>query len=728
MAIDAAHFPDANFRSFVSGCDSNNDGVLSDKEIARVTWINLNEYGVSSLQGVEYFTALKELYCSYNQLTTLDLTKNTKLTYLNCSNNQLTTLDLTKNTKLKYLGCEGNHLMALDVNKNAPLSGWVDCSPQILSPLNITDSGNASYPFQLDLRDYLSSKQIAKVSTDVQGYFVLAGSNGWLPWDSNSIPTKYSTRIARFASKPATVRYTYIASPATASRNAITMDVVITTPVADVAVNAANFPDDTFREYVSNNFDRNGNGVLSHDEIVSASWINVEDSRISSLQGIEYLVNVQSLNCNNNRLTELDVSKNYALQWLNCGNNRLTELKVGQYTALEKLDCDNNRLTSFDVSYSTRLTSLSCQESSRLVALDLSKVTALKNLTCYNTGLISLDVSGCTELTELNCQYSQLKELDLRKKTKLRKVHCNNNQLTKLRLSKNTELEELECQGNYLTTLNVRDCPELTKLNCGWNQLTELDVSQNPELSYLNCQENHLAVLDVSHNEYLTGLDCWSQTISPLFVISNGNGYYPYKFKLVNYMTSEQVANVSGLEVYDYNWNWIATMIQDGVVYCTSFPSIVRYNYAVGYNSTNMNVTLSDATYIAPPEIPGTFANGKLSAKYSSFVTISGDTAPYTCEMTSGTLPKGLKLKFSKTKITLYGTPKESGEFTFMIQITDANGATTTQTFALKITRPDITGTLSNGTVNGEYSGRLTVSGGTNPYTWEISSGTLPDG
>ena len=61
------------------------------------------------------------LSCNGNQLTTLDLSKNTALTELSCSNNQLTTLDVSKNTALTRLDCAENQLTALDVSKNIAL-------------------------------------------------------------------------------------------------------------------------------------------------------------------------------------------------------------------------------------------------------------------------------------------------------------------------------------------------------------------------------------------------------------------------------------------------------------------------------------------------------------------------------------------------------------------------------------------------------------------------------
>ena len=106
VAINAANFPDEIFRNYVStSFDKNSDSTLSDTEIASVTNIDVSDKGISSLNGIEYFTALTSLSCPYNQLTTLDVSKNTALTGLYCYENKLTALDLSKNTALTDLDC-----------------------------------------------------------------------------------------------------------------------------------------------------------------------------------------------------------------------------------------------------------------------------------------------------------------------------------------------------------------------------------------------------------------------------------------------------------------------------------------------------------------------------------------------------------------------------------------------------------------------------------------------
>ena len=81
----------------------------------RGTFLDLQNKNITSLAGIEYFTYLETLNCMGNQLTTLDVTKLTKLTGLICAGNQLTALDVTGLTSLMILVCNDNQLTALDV-------------------------------------------------------------------------------------------------------------------------------------------------------------------------------------------------------------------------------------------------------------------------------------------------------------------------------------------------------------------------------------------------------------------------------------------------------------------------------------------------------------------------------------------------------------------------------------------------------------------------------------
>ena len=90
--IDEDHFPDAAFQAYLrdpdSNIDRNQDGVLSAGEIALVKEITIDEdKKLMDLTGIGYFTALEELDCSDCRLTSLDVSRNTKLTRLDAERN-----------------------------------------------------------------------------------------------------------------------------------------------------------------------------------------------------------------------------------------------------------------------------------------------------------------------------------------------------------------------------------------------------------------------------------------------------------------------------------------------------------------------------------------------------------------------------------------------------------------------------------------------------------------
>lgn len=81
-------------------------------------------------------TALQTLGCGNNRLTTLDVSKNTALEQIWCSENLLTTIDLSKNTALKMFVAGGNQLTSLDLSNNTMLEG-LNCYGNHISYLDL---------------------------------------------------------------------------------------------------------------------------------------------------------------------------------------------------------------------------------------------------------------------------------------------------------------------------------------------------------------------------------------------------------------------------------------------------------------------------------------------------------------------------------------------------------------------------------------------------------------
>ena len=142
VAIDETNFPDANFRQYVKDkFDKDKSDTLSADEIAAVKDIYPTHRDISSLTGVEHFTNLERLNVQDNEeLTTLDLSKNTALVSLLCSNTNLTSLDTSHNTKLVFLECNDvSTLTSLNVSRNTELK-QLYCRDNALTALDLTNN------------------------------------------------------------------------------------------------------------------------------------------------------------------------------------------------------------------------------------------------------------------------------------------------------------------------------------------------------------------------------------------------------------------------------------------------------------------------------------------------------------------------------------------------------------------------------------------------------------
>ena len=274
----------------------------------------------------------------------------------------------------------------------------------------------------------------------------------------------------------------------------------------EVAINETNFPDQNFRNYVQTEFDKDGDKKLSSEEIAAVKEIIASTKGIKTLKGIEFFTALETLNCVENDLTELDVSKNTELTILHCRENELTKLDVSKNTKLEILSCSKNELTALDVSKNTELTRLYCR-SNRLAALDVTQNKNLEELDCESDSLLSymkltkLDVSQNKALKKLNCYGVKMKELNVSGCTALERLDCGGNQLDALDVSQNTKLTFLDCASNQLTALDVSKNPELKDLYCRNNLLAKLDVSKNSKLARISCGKNGLTSLDLDKNE-----------------------------------------------------------------------------------------------------------------------------------------------------------------------------------------------------------------------------------
>lgn len=133
--------PDANFEQALIDLNIDSDITINatvlTSDISSITDLDVSSKNISDLTGIQDFISLTRLQCYSNQLTTVDVTKNTALTFLNFNDNQLTGIDVSNNTLVTTLGLAPNLLTSLDISKNTALS-YLQCQANQLTTLDVT--------------------------------------------------------------------------------------------------------------------------------------------------------------------------------------------------------------------------------------------------------------------------------------------------------------------------------------------------------------------------------------------------------------------------------------------------------------------------------------------------------------------------------------------------------------------------------------------------------------
>ena len=364
--ITDANVPDKTFREYLlKQFDKDGNGVLTPAERYAVTEIDVNDKNITSLKGIEFFPNLKKLNCGHNRLTSLDVSKNTELTYLDCGYNRLTELDVSQNTKLTELYFVSNKITSLQAD---------NCTN-----LTVIFTGSNKYKVEVYRTTRILDPSILPGNFDISRVRNLKGAtqnaDGTLTVQEGGGKVTYEYRCVGEIYKPFTLNVTETDDP-----NAGIVPPV--TPPSgggdSIAINASNFPDPDFRTYVKAEFDKDNNNSLSDTERKTATVINVKDKLIETLEGIEFFPNLKELDCSINQLSRLDVSQNTALEKLDCSTNQLASLNLSKNAKLKYLYCNQNELTSLDVSKNTGLDLLNCNRN-RLTSLDVSQ-TAVTTL------------------------------------------------------------------------------------------------------------------------------------------------------------------------------------------------------------------------------------------------------------------------------------------------------------------------------------------------------------
>lgn len=406
IRIDGDHFPNYEFRQYLkANIDKDGDGHLNDTEL-NIGDLDVTSQHIANLKGIEYFTNLTRLYCKDNKLTKLDLSGNAKLQQVYCSSNKLeqlnlsgnsqmrivecydnenlTTLDVSSNPYLKILRCSNNNLSELDLSNNKKLEKLY-CANNLLKKLDVSNRPsleeaicNDNQLVRLDINNngkmsalYASNNQLTSLNLtgtyitykEIENNVCTVPANKCVriiylddlagDFDKTNVRSinggKIKGNTIEVDLYSNQVTYYYFCGNGDTIGFKILLDWV--GEETDVAINENYFPDANFCDYVSKldgRIDGRRDGALDKKES-ALTEVNISNLTIRDLEGIKYFTELEKLDCTQNRLWDLNLSRNTKLKQLHCENNILTQLNLENQVDLEFLDCSNNRLTCLNL-------------------------------------------------------------------------------------------------------------------------------------------------------------------------------------------------------------------------------------------------------------------------------------------------------------------------------------------------------------------------------------------
>lgn len=189
-----------------------------------------------------------------------------------------------------------------------------------------------------------------------------------------------------------------------------------------------------------------------------------------------------------------------------------------------------------------------------------------------------------------------------------------------------------------------------------------------------------------------------------------------------------------------YRWSIVAGVLPPGLTLSSagvivgipttnsSYTFTVEARDTVGLKGVKEFTLFPSTVFITTSTLP----NATVGTNYGYTLGSSGGVLPHTFAVVGGSLPPGFTLT---TAGVLRGTPTAAivGSYTFSLQVTDATGMLSPpRSYRLNIVIGPLSITtaspLANATVNSSYYRTVVATGGVKPYTWSVSSGTLPPG
>lgn len=492
-------------------------------------------------------SGLKELFCYGNRISDLDISGVSNLEVLDCRNNNLKHLDCLQNASIQYIDCSQNQLVKFSLPLGSDLM-FVDVSENNLKFSVLPDLNIASYSFAPQ-NPIVAGSLPANETIDLSSEYVIYGSTTSYKWYKengvhvNVIDSSGGKFVPgdELAGEKLICRMTNEYFP----QFTLEYKVNVTDPVYFIYDERDKEGLRVFLRQTSAEgepVNLYALGLTPSDTLLwyeSESWIE----RLSSPPGA----------CLWNETLPKRLINLHLNGYLAGGVPLVGRLDCRPFEKLNSLQCDNNMLTDIILSGNQELESLSCANNSTLTSLDLSNNVNLEFLDCSYNKFQPIDLSGNIHLKELRWTNAEMSYINLDHNSELTNLNLSNNHFKEINLFRNSHLTVVYLNNNELQKLVLTDKMYLTTLYCNSNKLESIDLSNNPNLHILNIADNYFKFSTLPAHLYPGTIYAPQKSIEGGVMPANGVIDLSSEYSINGNITSYEWYEVTGtpLSVYD---------------------------------------------------------------------------------------------------------------------------------------------------------------------------------
>lgn len=529
--------------------------VMKDYYVKSIKKLDFNSYeerkNITSLEGIELFENLEELYCNDAGLTELKLTNN-KLWNVRVEGNRLTSLDVSGLSNLLELSCAFNGDLQDNINiegtnlkvfrfqhTNAtkiPEGLWsfrlriLDSGDNKLTELNLSEFTVLTELYLA--RNLLSTETLTLPSNNLLEILDISGNENITSFDMTQYPNlRYfwagSNELETLDPSQCTSLeflscHDNLLSELDLSANPKVYSLECGSQKNEINL-ALTLTESQKAKWDESWATRNTNVTVNVTDTPAVALVTIENPELAvALQGVLGSAKVIIDENGYGIMKESDV---LATKDLNFGWKQYTisSLKgIEHFINLQSLYCNYSNLSECDLSKNKALCDVVVC-GSLLSTLDLSGLAELKYVGCaYSETLKELVLDGCTKVGHIECMRTQLETLNIPNPENIWQLICNDNPNLKLDLNLYPNLTTLGLENMGLTELDIPENirPKLTYLTVGRNQLSSVDLSEYPALEIFACEYNNLTSLNLSAVPGLWMLKCSGNKLSTLDITS----------------------------------------------------------------------------------------------------------------------------------------------------------------------------------------------------------------